>query len=404
MPRYFLFPLGLAGAVAVAAACSATSDPATFEGGSGGDGGAPGGQTTTSDDLGGFNPGSTGSTGSGPCAAGPDEDFDHDGYSISQGDCNDCDANTNPGAVEVIVSEPVGDAGVPEPTDEDCDGTVDNPAGPCDADLALDDPDPLHAAWAVDLCEQATADGAGYGVLSAAYVRANGTAASASSQVGIMDAFGMNVHPRLGTRLLGLSTGRARTVGQPDACGALSCYGAGAGSAPPGFPQDVPNCGGSTQINDDVGLEVRLRAPTTATGFQFNIKSYSFEYPEWVCTSFNDQFISLVSPPPAGSLAGNVSFDQQHNPVSVNVAFFDVCAGCPLGTAELAGTGFDTWDDAGATGWLVTQAPISGGDEFSIRWAIWDTGDQAWDSSALVDGFQWIANGGIVPIETTPVE
>ena len=26
---------------------------------------------------------------------------------------------------------------------------------------------------------------------------------------------------------------------------------------------------------------------------------------------------------------------------------------CPLGTAALAGTGFDVWDDAGATGWLV---------------------------------------------------
>ena len=31
---------------------------------------------------------------------GPDEDFDKDGYSIKEGDCNDCDANVNPGAIE----------------------------------------------------------------------------------------------------------------------------------------------------------------------------------------------------------------------------------------------------------------------------------------------------------------
>jgi hypothetical protein len=87
------------------------------------------------------------------------------------------------------------------------------------------------------------------------------------------------------------------------------------------------------------------------------------------------------------------------------VAFFEVCAGCPAGTGELSGTGFDgAWgDDAGATTWLKTSAPIKGGDEVTIRFAIWDTGDTAWDSTALVDSFQWVANGGTVGVGTEPI-
>ena len=103
------------------------------------------------------------------------------------------------------------------------------------------------------------------------------------------------------------------------------------------------------------------------------------------------------------SINGNISFDSMGNPVSVNIAFFNVCTGCPQGTGELSGTGFDTWNDAGATSWLQTTAPIQGGDTFSIRWAIWDTGDTAYDSTALIDNFQWIAKGRTVDVGTDSV-
>ena len=106
--------------------------------------------------------------------------------------------------------------------------------------------------------------------------------------------------------------------------------------------------------------------------------------------------------PLAASIDGNISFDAMGNPVSVNIAFFDVCSGCALGTSELQGTGFDTWDDAGATSWLTTTSPIEGGTEFTIRFAIWDTGDAAWDSTVLIDNFRWIADGGTVDVGTTP--
>jgi hypothetical protein len=327
------------------------------------------------------------------CDSGADDDADLDGFTVAAGDCNDCDANINPQAVEVIASD--GPA-----SDENCNGQVDEPPPICDSGLAIGDLDPMKAAAAMDLCQGADA---GWGVVDARYLRANGQPASPGLSAGILEGFGSQVPPRHGERMLALSSGHARSVSQAGACGSLTCETSGPGSAPPGFPQDVPSCPGDTAINDDVAFELSLRAPSNATGYAFDFTFYSFEYPEWVCTEYNDQFIALVEPPPQGSIAGNVSFDSMKNPVSVNIALFEVCPGCAQGTGPLQGTGFDSWDDAGATGWLVTQAPVTGGETFAIRFAIWDTGDQALDSTVLIDNFQWIANAGSVAVGTQPV-
>jgi hypothetical protein len=125
-----------------------------------------------------------------------------------------------------------------------------------------------------------------------------------------------------------------------------------------------------------------------------------------------------------GAINGNISFDSASNPVSVNIAFFDVCdpAGignfasvcggckpppnpyCPSGIAQLQGNGFDgAWGDAGGTSWLQTNAPVEPGQEFEIRFAVWDVGDTALDSTVVIDGFEWIANGGTVNVGTEPV-
>ena len=386
------------GAVAMIAACSAANSGATLSDdgnkGNGGEGGAEP-TTNTATVSSGFDPTGGGSDGS-LCDSGPNDDEDKDGFTPSEGDCNDCDPNMNPGAVEVPTAD--GET----PADENCNDLEDEPPALCDANLALEDTDPMNGARALNLCDQTSANEKTFGVISAAYVRADGSAASPGVQVGLLDGFGPNVSPRAGDRLLVLSSGHARTANQPDACGTLSCYGSGQGVPPPGFPQDVPSCTGATDINDDIALQLQLRAPTNAKGYSFDFSFYSFEYPEWVCTSFNDQFIALVTPAPMGAINGNISFDSQNNPVSVNIAFFDVCPGCPLGDAELQGTGFDIWNDAGATSWLTTSAPVEAGSEFSIRFATWDTGDQAWDSTVLIDNFQWIADAGTISVGTIP--
>ncbi|PMZ55309.1 hypothetical protein, partial [Pseudomonas sp. FW300-N1A5] len=68
-------------------------------------------------------------------------------------------------------------------------------------------------------------------------------------------------------------------------------------------------------------------------GYSFDFKFHSFEYPNYVCerSGWNDEFVALVKPPPmgsyvpAGSQFGNISFDGNMHPVSVNIGYFDVC-------------------------------------------------------------------------------
>ncbi|HTJ85595.1 MAG TPA: choice-of-anchor L domain-containing protein [Polyangiaceae bacterium] len=390
----------------LAGACAPGADSSTAGLGSGGSGSGTGGSSASSG--GGSQVASTAaqfmdnvsSTGSsGPCASGPNDDADMDGFTGAEGDCNDCDPNVNPGAIEVMTADGTGGGGGAVPADEDCDGEIDNVPMPCDSGIALDTSSAMDGARAIELCHQPTGP-KDWGVMAASWVRANGSPATANYQVGVLPDFGPNVAPRAGASMLAVSSGAARDLDDPSFC-AHSCGLNGAGTAPTGFPQDVPGCSGDTDINDDVALKVQLRAPTNATGFKFDFKFYSNEYPEYVCTMFNDQFIALVQPPPDGSINGNVSFDSQNNPVSVNIAFFDVCnsgANCTAGGAQLVGTDFDP--DDGGTSWLETSAPISAGEEFTIQFTIWDTGDSAWDSTTLIDNFSWVANGGTVTVGT----
>jgi hypothetical protein len=436
MSRNWFF-FGIAAVLSAAAACSPVPAGSGSAGnaGNGGNAGAGNGGSAGSanggnagsanggnagDGVGGFAGGGPGGgTGTGMmCNSGPDEDKDKDGYTVNQGDCNDCDPNVNPGAIEV-ATEMGKDA-----ADEDCDGKVDNVAGPCDDALAIGDPDAYHGAAAVELCQKASAADKlkKWGVLSAKWTRANGSGSPSPLQYGLMAKFGPNVNVQGGKRMLALSSGNARTPSDPDPCGTQSCHPSGQGTPPAGFPQQV--CNAANSIFDDVALDLDIRVPTNATGYSFNFKFYSFEWAEWVCTSYNDQFIALASPAPMGSINGNISFDSKNHPVSVNLGFFDACdpstcqdfasfcvSGCPAppnpccpsGPGQLQATGFDVWGDAGGTSWLKTQAPVKGGSDLKLRFTIWDTGDENLDSTALVDNFQWVANGGTVVIGTTPI-
>ena len=384
--------------------CSAGSSAV---GGTGEDSTSGESTSTTSSAQGGAGAGSTGtfvdpSTGGNVvsnCMAGADEDFDMDGFTITNGDCNDCDANVNPGAIEVGMEDAMGGMGGYQAADEDCDGTADNPAPPCDTALAIQGTDPMDGARAIELCK--VAGNGSWGVESAQWVRANGTPSAATLHSGTLDGFGTNVLPRAGGRLLAISSGQARDMNDAGYVTNSSYTFNGPGTPPPGFPQNVPGCSGGSNINDDVGLDLQIKAPTNATGYSFDFRFYSFEYPEWVCTTYNDQFIALVNPAPTGAINGNISFDSMNNPVSVNIAFFDVCSGCALGTGDLQGTGFGDFE--GATGWLQTSAPIQGGTTFNLRYAIWDTGDSALDSTSLIDNFKWVANGGTVSVGTIDV-
>ena len=43
----------------------------------------------------------------------------------------------------------------------------------------------------------------------------------------------------------------------------------------------------------------------------------------------------------------------------------------------------------GGTSWLTSQAPVAAGEVISLEFLIWDTGDESYDSSVLLDNFTW---------------
>jgi hypothetical protein len=390
-------------------------------GGAGGSGGSGGQNQGGEGGIGiGGNPGSGGGGGSINCTpGGENDDVDGDGFTPAQGDCEDCDPNRNPDAVEV-PTEPGA-----TPYDEDCDDGVDeDDSVVCDDGIAVDDMDPLAAARAMELCKMSS-DGVEWGVVGAQWVLADGSPPPAGNLQnfhlghGILTAFGPSVTTQAGARMAALSSGTARQptdIGYKDVGGFAKGYTSG---HPQGFPKEAPSCPGTItgQPNDATGLEVEVNPPSNAKGFSFDFKFYTYEWPGFVCSTYNDFFVAILSPIPMGQTDGNIAFDKMGNPVSVNNAFIEVCgcegnppnpcfAGgktfdCPLGNLDLIGTGFGFdscayCEDHGGTGWLRTNAPIDKPDEnIKIRFSVFDSGDGVLDTTTLIDNFRWIAKPGV---------
>ena len=305
----------------------------------------------------------------------------------------------------------------------------------CDTGLAVDG-DAAAFAKSIGICTTAAKDG--YGLVSATYSKAFGSgSAPAKGQWGLLPQFGSAIKPREGSTLGVLSSGIAREYddingGTTEFVKGLPLYlfgGSPAGTAPPGFPKKAMGCDQDSKVNDMINVKLTLTAPKDATGFQFDFDFYSSEWPNYVCSNFNDAFIAYLT---SNKVAGdNISFDSNNNPVAVNNNFLNRCtpntgvgcdgkgAGKPISTAacagketELQGTGYGATASTdcttkqkatvgGATGWLTTQAPVAPGETFTIEFMIWDAGDEALDSSVLIDNFQWI--GGNVSTGTTRV-
>lgn len=328
-------------------------------------------------------------------------DADGDGFSVADGDCCDsfADGCTLPAAVNPAAMEFVGNG-----LDDDCDAEIDESDPVCGEDSVLDDPDAIEGAAVLGICRQA--QGAqDWGLVSAAYTRANGTPSNLLGlSRGLLPDFGANVAPFAGGRMLALSSGHARPLNQPGACGGRSCTVLGAGTAPVGFPQNVPGCPGpNASIFDDPALQLSLRAPSNAVGFRLRYRFYAHDWPEFVCNAFNDQMLILMTPAPDGSLNGNLAFDGATRPTGVNHAGITICdpndSGafggpvlpdpyCPDGTADLVGTGFDL--SAGAMKWQLVEAAVEPLQTIQLRMTVFDVGDATFDSTALFDGFEWV--------------
>lgn len=323
--------------------------------------------------------------------------------------------------------------------DDDGDGKVDN-ATVCDSSLPQGGT-AMQLAQAMGLCQQA--DSTHWGVVSATLTQGVGsTTAPDSHQSSILQTFGNALKPREGQSFGVLSSGYALAQ---DSCpqsqrfqqlaGTQFKYGCAMttmGAAPSGFPKSATGCPSQEgeAVNDVADLHLEIKVPKNANGIAFDFDFGSGEWPEYVCSPFNDSFIAYLKSAAFNSgNADNVSFDSKNNPVSVNNAFFSECgpanaatgcaqqatagtATCSNGTSDLMGTGFyDTNDPnnpycaanetgGGMTGWLTTQAPVQPAETITIDLMVWDTGDQYYDSSVILDNWQWKPDP--VTVQTTP--
>lgn len=409
-------------ALGFAVACSSSTSN-LFPGDDGGGDGDP-----NANDDGGVIIGNVDTGTPNTCAFNDSTDHDGDGFAGTAGDCNDCDPNINPGAFDIAGN------GV----DEDCSGTADDEPANCDVNLKIDSKDPFDGAKAMDLCRKTASGAMGaqrtWGVTSAKYVLPDSTVSNSPNfdlGHGILTAFGKdpkkpkNSKPQLGASMLGISSGTARQPTDPgyqDVGGFDKGYTSG---SPPPYPKDTPACPGvvTGTPHDGAALLLTIRVPTNANSFTLQSAFFTYEWPGFICSTYNDSFVVMMKPQPAKLKDQNILFDQDGNPVSVNNSFLQVCgcssgppcqAGgknfkCPQGDTMLIATGFgqDTaFSDHGGTGWLTTTVPVDTlrGKDITLLFAIWDSGDGVLDSSALIDNFAWSVNGatGVTTNPTPP--
>lgn len=297
---------------------------------------------------------------------------------------------------------------------------IEDPDGPCDYGLDVAEADPVIAAAALGLCKRGS--DSDWGLLAASWVQPDGKPPTGQTQYhlghGLLEAFGTDVKPFAGERMLALSSGTARAPSDPGWRSPSGFDKGYSGNSPEGFPKESEACPGvlTGRPFDGVALELRLRAPKTAHSYTFRFNFFTYEWPDYICTPFNDFFVALVDPVPEGLADGNISFDQLGNPVSVNNAFLEACActggppcwappeqpkkkfTCDLGALALEKTGFEA---RAATGWLSTKAPVEPGAEITLRLAVYDSGDGILDSTVLIDDFRWLGDKSDLP-QTVP--
>ena len=421
-------------------------------------------------------------------------DYDGDGYTYCDGDC--CETAWEPGCSGTDSPERI-NPGSYEMTDnyvdDNCNGQVDE-VEHCDAGLAL-----AVGDYAGNAEKLAKAMGACAGLISAELSLAGepvteqiDTNPNACSNDGgcsysptarasrempyyesdyqtfaVTSMFGTMMTPIDGSNMLAvLSTG---PWNDPTMNASVATLAAGDMQTASKIPEDwinvmpgceipkAPSCGGQNpqdgltnqcagkeipSVQDPIMLTLKMKVPSNARAFEFNLFFMSIEYPSTVCSdnNYNDFFIALLDSTyneknPTAEYRNpydkNLAKDDFGNPVGVDLApagLFKACNpncggggliggmtnsinkwGFCTGDELLNGTGFGTEgksgmvgcnDGHGGTGWLRVAGNVEPNEEITLRFALWEQGtvgygpDHSWDSTVVLDGFKWLPRPG----------
>jgi hypothetical protein len=345
-------------------------------------------------------------------------------YTPNGGDCNDCNPTINPGAIQIPGDK----------TDYACDG---KPGFVPDCSPISGLRDATALAQAMELCDPR--------FFKSAELRgpADDKARKVEPNFGVL-------LPKQGPNMAYLSTGIAADKADPD-FDPMREEDQGtnlsdSNTQPHPYPYVVPNptCAGApgvmtsepVSVNDYTELVLKLHAPTNVRSFSFDFQFFSAEYPTYVCSKFNDEFLVLQDSKEEFQMPTNIAFDMHNNPVTVNNGFFTVCTNdpskpytqrCTQSVSDIMGTGYEDsprlvttrgsctttadctkwWPSytcmnqtctisqstgqipGGSTGWLTTTSPVTPGEDVTLHFIIFDEGDHILDSSVLIDNFRW---------------
>jgi hypothetical protein len=307
-------------------------------------------------------------------------DVDKDGYNACV-DCNDNDPNVNPGAFDVPGNG----------KDDDCNGTADDTVM-CDAKIAPDTKDAKDFAHAMDMCDPwltaatfpTVADDRAHQVApdwGIFKVQMGASMAALSNGIAADEDDTGYVAPQTGTQFNKTGTPYPLTP-KSYACGN-------------GTLNDPAN------VNDLTELSVSLKVPSNANSFQLDVNYLTTDAPEWLCSTYDDQALVLMSSKTVTN--ADVLLDTAGRHMSVNASYL-VINDAP----SLTGTGMElpaqnSTIAGGATGWMTMTVPVTPGDTITLRFIIFDVQDSIYDSQLLMDHFRWSTAKVCAPQTTDPL-
>jgi len=346
------------------------------------------------------------------------QDIDSDGWGVADGDC--CDVASaacphpvfvNPGAFEILGNL----------VDDDCDVASSDSVTPpdCSTVAKFNSVTGLDLAQAMDICQLTTSSPPlslrKWGLISALLQKPDGSTPNATElsnfgnkQSAVLANFGVQ-NPLGGATMAGLSSGTMRDTNKPGYVAPVPGINHGSSSGLPAdflaahggtMPQGSTcegNCPSTASVaNDGVNTRLSLRTPTNVAGFHYRYRFFASDFSSFRCTNFNDWHLALlVGQHPSLPTDKNIAIDPDGHFIRTGDFPFQICQAvgcytCPAGLTPMNNTGFEVSGNGAATGWETAKASVVPRETIDLRLMVFDSGDGLYDSTVLLDAFQWL--------------